>query len=144
MRRPKSRRLHEEEREAVRYDLRSELPLRLRGEVMKASFMGRVQGFTVAMKDWIADGCPLRDPTETKELFETHCKGGDGPPCREFIPNEAIGTFMLGKGSGFCAECGCVVSDDPTATFNKINKPHQGCPLKKWLAIVEIPKDATD
>jgi hypothetical protein len=146
MRRPKSRRLHEEECEAVRDDLRRELPLRLRGRIMKPtpSFMGRIVGFTVSMAEWLSDGCPLRDPTETRELFETHCKGGDGPPCPKFIPNEAVGTFVLGKGSGFCAECGCVVSDDPTATFNKVNKPFKGCPLKKWLPIVEIPEDATD
>lgn len=103
---------------------------------MKASFMGRVKGFTVAMKDWIADGCPLRDPEETKELFEI-CKA-----CPEMIP---AGTFAaaLPPGSGFCSECGCVVSDDPVAVFNKVNKPLQGCPLKKWLPIVEIP-DATN
>ena len=106
------------------------------GGRMKPSFMGRVAGFTVAMNDWIADGCPLRDPEETKELFETHCKR-----CPEMISAEGLVTMILPEGSGFCGECGCAVSADPTAVFNKVNKPQQGCPLGKWLPIVEIPED---
>lgn len=112
--------------------------------MMKPTFMTRIAGFTVSMSEWLADGSPLRDPDETRELFETHCQGGDGPPCEAFLPKEEVGDIisqiagkMIPENAGFCSECGCVVSDDPEAMVNKVNKPHQECPLKKWRKVVE-------
>lgn len=104
----------------------------------RPSFMARIVGFTISMAEWLADGSPLRDPEETKELFETHCLGGDGPPCEAYNPL-VNATGLPGGYRGACMECGCSVSDDPEAVFNKVNKPHHGCPLKKWLPVVDIP-----
>lgn len=79
------------------------------------------------MVEWIADGCPYRDPDETKELFTEHCLN---------CPSYASGTLEDVPG-GSCLECGCFVSPDPTAVFNKVNKPTHGCPLGHWKAVVK-------
>jgi len=90
------------------------------------------------MLEWLRDGSPLRDPEETAELFEL-CK-----ECPNFIPKAEAGDALSAAASplipddaGFCSDCGCVVSGDPTAALNRVNKPFKGCPLGKWKAIVE-------
>ena len=95
------------------------------------------------MTDWISEGRPLRDPEDTKDLFETHCKGGDGPPCPSYVPWEGLTVIPPGfpDDAGSCAECGCFVSGDPTIVMNKVNKPHEACPLKKWARIVQVKGD---
>ena len=100
------------------------------------NFLGRITGFTIAIVDWVEAGRPLRDPEETKELFETHCQGGDGPPCDKFVPWPFVPPGMP-KDGGTCAECGCFVNSDPEIVLNRVNKPNMNCPLKKWGAIVD-------
>jgi len=102
------------------------------------NFLGRIKGFVIAMDDWIEAGRPLRDPEETRELFATHCRGGDGPPCPEFVAWKGLTIIPTGlpENGGTCAECGCFVSDDPEIVMNRVNKPTLGCPLGKWKAVV--------
>ena len=98
------------------------------------NFLARIKGFTIAMADWVDAGRPLRDPDETKELFESNCK-----ECPEFVPWKGLAVIPTGmpEDGGTCAECGCFVSDDPEIILNRVNKPTLGCPLKKWKAIVK-------
>lgn len=84
---------------------------------------------TMSFLDWALHGCPVRNPEEVKETFETHCR-----PCEFYNP----GKNVLGK-MGYCEKCGCHVSPDGDDVFNKIRDPLISCPLDppKWKRSIE-------
>lgn len=92
-------------------------------------FMGRVKGFVVSFTDWFAMGMPWRAPEETQELFSSHCL-----PCPEYDPEKRA---FIGWPKGTCLACLCHVSGDADEMLNKVNKPHQGCPLDKWKKVID-------
>jgi hypothetical protein len=96
-------------------------------------FMKKVAGFTVAFAKWRAAGYPRRSPGWVRELFQTHCQGGDGPACEWYNADEKT---PLGD-VGVCTRCGCHVGEDAENMMNKLVMPTNACPIGKFPADVE-------
>ncbi len=112
-------------------------------------FLSRISGFVLSLKQWHEAGMPWRSPDETKDLFEKHCLGiigrdSDGTiiaqQCPEYDPERRA---FVGWPRGTCLACGCNVSADAYEILNKVNKPNQGCPLRKWLKVVEFAENSS-
>ena len=82
-----------------------------------ANFLGKITGFMMAYRKWVAAGKPLRDPQWRKELFEQFCS-----KCERYDPD---GLTVLGD-KGKCKECGCHVDPDNDGLTNKLNWPTEG------------------
>jgi hypothetical protein len=69
-----------------------------------------------ALRKWNKAGRPVRSPEEIKEILETRCKGCD----------------WYDKESERCKGCGCKVTEDGMAIFNKIKMATESCPKELW------------
>ena len=98
-------------------------------------FLKKTIKATLSFAEWYKLGMPNRDPIDTSAIFHLYCKG-----CEYYNP-EAKSTPL--SPPGLCMDCECHVSPDPNHLLNKVNKATEGCPQKKWHAIVKLPDEQT-
>jgi hypothetical protein len=79
----------------------------------------RILTWAEATVEWVAQGRPERSDEEVARLHATFC--ASSPPCRWYDVNKQR-----------CQGCGCKVTANGPAIFNKIKMATQHCPRNLW------------
>jgi len=80
------------------------------------SLAARAWSYTKAMGRWLKSGGRVRSKVAVDEIYNNHCKH-----CDWFDSKEQA-----------CRGCGCVVSTNSMAIFNKIKMATEHCPKNLW------------
>lgn len=83
----------------------------------EATFGEKVKNYFGAVRQWVANGRPIRSDEEVDHLFKEHCGNG----CDRYDP-EKHG----------CKNCGCAVSTDSSPLKNKLAMATEHCPLGRF------------
>jgi hypothetical protein len=80
------------------------------------SLAKRTKTWAMAVTDWKLQGSPERSDAEVARIHEAYCV-----PCSWYDPAKQV-----------CKGCGCRVTRNNVAIFNKIKMATQHCPRRLW------------